>query len=91
MVDASPYFARGAKIVHYFLRGEERCADPLSLLNHLIRHLRETDTVDWEAVERCAKNSDAWIHPTGSIHIELATRHYLRAIKIAASRAFLPS
>ena len=91
MVDASPYLTRGARIVHYFLRGDERTADPLSLLAHLIRHLRETNSVDWEAVERAARHCDAWIHPTRSVHIELATRHYLRAARIAASRVFLRS
>ena len=88
MVDASPYFTRGAKIVHFFLRGDERCPDPASLLHHLVRHLRETNSIDWDAVERAATHSDAWMHPTTSIHIELATHHYLRALKIAASRVF---
>ena len=86
MVDASPYLARGARIVHYFLRGDGQ-PDPLSLLSHLIRHLRETGGVDWEAVEHAARTSDAWIHPTSSVHIELATRHPFHAFRIAASRA----
>lgn len=91
MVDASPYFTRGAKIVHYFLRGDERSTDPLSLLNYLVRKLRETGAIDWAAVDRAAKGCDAWVHPTNSVRIELATRHYLRALRIVASRAFLQS
>jgi hypothetical protein len=91
MVDASPYFSRGAKIVHYFLRGKDRQPDPISLLAHLIRHIRETDEIDWAAVEMAAETSDAWIHPTNSVHIELATYHYFRAFGLAASRVFLRS
>ena len=91
MVDASPYFSRGAKIVHYFLRGEDRTPDPVSLLAHLIDHLRTTGEVDWQMVEQAAATSNAWVHPTGSVHIELATRHYFRAARLAASRIILRS
>jgi hypothetical protein len=85
MVQAWPYAARRARILHFFADGGQPASD--SLLAHLLLHLERSGSIDWDAVDRARANGDAWTRPGPDIHRALATRRYARAARIALSRA----
>ena len=86
MVDSSLFFARNARIVHYFFSGRHRRFDPDSVLQHMIDEWRAANTINWENYRHALDRSDAWIHPTKSIMKEIASHHYLRAIQLVIER-----
>jgi hypothetical protein len=87
MVDASPCFARNAKIVHYFFSGRQGCFDPDSLLQHLIDEFTRTGRIEWQKHQNSLERGDCWIHPTNSIAKELVSGNYLRAANLLIRRA----
>jgi hypothetical protein len=86
MVDSSLFFARNARIVHYFFSGRHRQFDPDSVLQHMIDDLRAANTINWDSYRHALARSDAWIHPTKSITKEIVSRHYMTAVLLMIAR-----
>jgi hypothetical protein len=86
MVDSSLFFARNARIVHYFFSGRHRRFDPDSLLQHMIDDWRAAKTINWETYRHALDRSAAWVHPTKSVMKEIASHHYLSAVQLLIQR-----
>lgn len=87
MIEASPALARGARIFHFYTSASGGLPQPDTLLRHLLDCLSQTGEIDWPAVRRAAWFRDPWMAPTTSIRRQVATRHYLRAARLAVRRA----
>jgi hypothetical protein len=85
MVQAWPYAARRARVLHFFADGGQPAPD--SLLAHLLLQLERSGSIDWDAVDRARASGNPWTRPGPGIHRALATRRYARAARIALARA----
>lgn len=87
MIDASPRFARRARIFHYYTvvrDGVPGQTKPGTLLEHLIDHLRDTGRIDHAALRRAARKCDPWVNSDGGFTRQWATGHPLRAFRLGA-------
>lgn len=85
MVQAWPYAARRARVLHFFAEGGAPAPD--SLLAHLLLQLERTGSIDWASIDRARESGDPWIRSRPDVHRALATRHYGRAARIVLARA----
>jgi len=85
MVVASPRFARGAKILHFYATMSRERLPPYTLLDHLVAHRRATGVVDMAAIERARRRNYPWMVTEG-IKRNVQTGHYMDAVRLAARR-----
>ena len=75
---------RSARIFHYFTSHVEE-AD-YSLLDYLVKHVRKTGGLDWQAVERATVTGDPYVAHPPDVKRSLTSGRYGHAVRLIAGR-----
>lgn len=83
-VRSTVYPVRRARIFHYFTsQADKGC---FSLLDHLVRHVRERGDLDWQAVERAAATGDPYVADPPGFKCKVTSGRYRQAVLLCLAR-----
>ncbi|HRR81529.1 MAG TPA: hypothetical protein P5532_10955 [Planctomycetota bacterium] len=83
-VRSTAFPVRRARIFHYFSsQADKGC---FTLLDHLVRHVRERGDLDWHAVERAAATGDPYVADPPGLKCRVTSGRYRRAALLCMAR-----
>ncbi|MEM7674301.1 MAG: putative nucleotide-diphospho-sugar transferase [Verrucomicrobiota bacterium] len=86
IVESSPYFAKSARIVHYFMKGAPRRLPEDSILHQLVELLSLNGEFDPEKLRKDLARGNPWHTTVGSVHRSLAVGNYKMALSCLFER-----